>query len=65
MKNPIITREKIHVDMAEEVVGFAFTLSKVFCVLIGIWAVACLVAGLVNFGPLQMVKGYITAITGL
>ncbi len=65
MKSPIIVKEKIHVDITDEVMGFTFTLGRVFCVLIGIWAIACLVAGLVNFGPLQMVRGYVTAITGL
>lgn len=64
MKSSIITKEKIHVDIADEVMGFAFSLGKVFCALIGAWAVACLVAGLISFGPLQMLRGYITAITG-
>jgi hypothetical protein len=64
MKSQIITREKIRVDIADEVMRFTLKVGSVFCVLIGIWAVSCLVAGLINFGPLQMVRGYIIAITG-
>jgi len=37
----------------------------VLCALIGIWGVTCIVAALTNVGPLKMVRGYITAITGL
>jgi hypothetical protein len=64
MKSPIITREKIQVDIAEEVMRFSLKVGSVFGVLIGIWAVSCVVAGLISVGPLQMVRGYITAITG-
>ncbi len=64
MKSPIITREKIQVDITDEVMGFAFKLGTVLSTLIGIWAVSCLVAGVINAGPLQLVKGYLTAITG-
>lgn len=64
MKSQIITKEKVNVDINDEVMGFAFTLGKVFCTLIGFWAVACVVAGLISFGPLQMIRGYITSITG-
>ncbi|BHH84505.1 hypothetical protein [Desulforhopalus sp. 52FAK] len=64
MKSQIITKEKVNVDINDEVMGFVFTLGKVFCALIGAWAAACVVAGLISFGPLQMIRGYITAITG-
>jgi hypothetical protein len=64
MKSPIITKEKIQVDINDEVMGFAFNLGMLLSALIGIWAVSCLVAGLISVGPLQMARGYITAITG-
>lgn len=64
MKSPIITREKIQVDINDEVMGFALKLGTVLSALIGVWAVSCLVAGLMSVGPLQMARGYITAITG-
>ncbi len=64
MKSPIITREKIQFDISDEVMGFTLKLGTVLSAMIGVWAVSCLVAGLISVGPLQMVKGYITAITG-
>jgi len=64
MNSPIITREKVQIDIGDEVMRFALKVGSVFGALIGIWAVSCLVAGLINAGPLQMVRGYITAITG-
>jgi len=64
MKSPIIIREKIQVDIADEVMSFSFKAGTVLGALIGIWAVSCLVAALINIGPLQMAKGYVTAITG-
>ncbi len=64
MKSPIITREKIQVDIADEVMRFTLKVGTVLSALIGIWAVSCLVAGLISVGPLQLVRGYITAITG-
>ncbi len=64
MKSQIITKEKIQVDIADEVMRFTVKVGAALGALIGIWAVSCLVAALVNVGPLQVVKGYITAITG-
>lgn len=64
MKSPIITKEDIQVDINDEVSRFTVKLGTVISALIGIWAVSCLVAGLISAGPLQMVRGYITALTG-
>lgn len=64
MKSPIITKEKLHVDIADEIMNFMLKIVTVLSAVIGIWGVTCLVAGLVSVGPLQMVRGYITAITG-
>jgi hypothetical protein len=65
MKSPIIiTRENIQVNVADEVMRFSLKVGTVLGALIGIWAVSCLVAALISVGPLQMARGYITAITG-
>ena len=48
MKIPIITRETIQVDVTDEVIGFAYKLGTVLSALIGIWAVSCLVAGVIS-----------------
>ncbi|MGB3221302.1 MAG: hypothetical protein WBB23_00715 [Desulforhopalus sp.] len=64
MKSPIITKEVIKIDVADETMKFALKVGKVVSALIGIWAVSCLASAVINIGPLQMAKGYITAITG-
>jgi len=64
MESPIITRDNIRIDIADEIMRFALKLGAVLSPLIGIWAVSCLIAGLITVGPLQMVTGYFTAITG-
>ncbi|MFW2365805.1 MAG: hypothetical protein ACN4GW_05270 [Desulforhopalus sp.] len=64
MKSPIITREKIDTDISNEIVAFGFKIGVTGCALVGIWAVCCLLAGLASSGPVQMIRGYITAITG-
>ena len=64
MNSPIITKDKIQVDFVDEALHFSLKVGTVFCAMIGIWAVSCLVAGLIHFGPVQMVREYVTAITG-
>jgi hypothetical protein len=64
MKSSIITKEKSHIDYADEVMRFTFKVGAVACALVGIWAFTCLVAGLVDVGPMEMVRGYISAVTG-
>lgn len=64
MNSPIITKEKIQIDIANEVMSFTFKVGTVLCALIGIWGIACIGAALTSAGPLKMIQGYITAITG-
>lgn len=64
MKSPIITKEKSRVDISEEVMSFMLKVVTVLSALIGVWAVSCLLAGLISAGPLKLFKGYITAVTG-
>jgi hypothetical protein len=64
MNSPIITKEKVLIHLADEVMSFSLRAGSVLCALIGIWGVTCLVAALTSAGPLKMVRGYITAITG-
>jgi len=65
MKSSIITKEKIKVDAADEILVLGLRTGVVICALIGTWALCSLVAALVNTGPLTMLRGYITAITGM
>ena len=65
MNTPIITKEKIQINLADEVMSFSLKAGTVLCALIGILGVTCIVSALTNAGPLKMIQGYITAITGL
>lgn len=65
MKAPIITNDKIETNVSDEVMSFGLKIGIALCSVIGVWAVSCLLAGLIKFGAAKMVSGYITAITGL
>jgi hypothetical protein len=65
MKSSIITKEKIKLDAADEILVLGLRTGAVICALIGTWAFCSLVAALINAGPLTMLRGYITAITGM
>ncbi len=65
MRTPTITNENTTVDVTEEVMGFSLKVGAVLSALVGVWGLTCLLAGLINAGPLGMLKGYITAITGI
>jgi len=65
MKAPIITNEKVETEITTEVMTFSLKLGVILCGLIGFWAASCLLAGLTRFGALEMLRGYITAITGV
>ena len=65
MNSPIITKDRIYVNLVDEAFHFSIKAGAVICALIGIWAVSCFVAGLMQVGPVQMARNYITAITGI
>ena len=65
MKAPSLIKERTDVDFADEITRFSLKVGTVICAMIGIWAAACLFVGLAGPGPVEMVKGYITALTGL
>ena len=65
MKSSIITKENIKIDAADEILVLGLRTGAVICALIGTWALCTLVAALVNTGPVTMLRGYITAITGM
>lgn len=64
MKSRTVINENVTIDVTEEIMGFGLKVGAVLSALIGIWGFTCLLAGLVNFGPLEMIKGWFTAITG-
>jgi hypothetical protein len=64
MKSSIITKDKIAIDYADEIMLFSLKAGIVACGLIGVWALTCLFAGAVDVGSMELVRGYISAITG-
>jgi len=65
MKSSIITKENISIDTTDEILNLGLRTGVVVCALIGAWALCSIVAAVVNVGPLAMLRGYITAITGI
>lgn len=64
MKSMIRTTRRTETDIEHDVSHALFTVFSVSAALIGIWAAACLIGGLLNHGLVAMVRGYITAVTG-
>lgn len=64
MNAPIITKDKIQIDITNEIMGFTLKAGAVVCAAIGIWSLTCLVAAVTNVGAVKVIQGYITAITG-
>ncbi|MFT5702344.1 MAG: hypothetical protein ACI8ZB_005263 [Desulforhopalus sp.] len=65
MKSSIITKENITTDTSDEILTLGLRTGVVICALIGTWALCSLVSAVVNAGPLNVLRGYITAITGI
>lgn len=56
----IASADKLTRDASEVGIGVIMVLAA----LIGIWGIACLVGAVANEGLLEMVQGYISAVTG-
>lgn len=65
MKSSIITKENVRIDTADEILVLGLKTGAVICALIGVWALCSLAAAVIHTGPLTMLRGYITAITGI
>ena len=65
MKSSIITKENVKIDATDEILVLGMRTGALICALIGTWALCSIVAALVHAGPLAMLRGYITAITGM
>lgn len=57
--------EKLNqVDAIHETSTFALGVGLVSTALIGIWGVVCLISALSSYGPVNLVKGYFSAVIG-
>ncbi|THB77325.1 MAG: hypothetical protein D6B25_07160 [Desulfobulbaceae bacterium] len=57
-------RTRTETDIEHGLFNVIFNIAAAFAILIGIWAVACLVSGFASQGPLAMFRGYLSAVTG-
>lgn len=51
-------------DVERDISTVIFSIVAVSAVLIGLWAVACLVGGILEYGLSGLASGWITAVTG-
>jgi len=58
------TTTRTQVEAGYETSKFALGAGIAMATLIGIWGAACLVSALVSVGPMNVVKGYLTALIG-
>ncbi len=58
------TIAKNNADAGYETSKFALGLGMAMAALVGLWGTACLTSALMNNGPFNLVKGYLTAVLG-
>ncbi len=58
------TTSRNQVDAGYETSKFAFGAGIVMAALVGLWGTACMASALVSAGPLNVLKGYFTAVIG-
>jgi hypothetical protein len=58
------TTTRTQVEAGYETSKFALGTGMAMAALVGIWGTACLLSALVTVGPLNVVKGYLTALIG-
>lgn len=51
-------------DVGYETSKFVLGTGMVMAALVGLWGAACLLSALTTIGPLNVVKGYLTALLG-
>ena len=58
------TTTRTQVEAGYETSKFALGAGMTMAALVGIWGFACLASAMVSMGPLNVVKGYLTAVIG-
>lgn len=58
-------RTEAKVDFALETGHYTVKAIGVLSALIGVWGMACLIGGLANCGAVELLKGYVSALTGM
>jgi hypothetical protein len=65
MTAQVKTKTGTQVEVGQESAKYMVGAISVLSALIGIWAAACLISGFLQSGPGGLVKGYISALTGM
>ena len=58
------TTTRNQVDARYETSKFALGVGMTMAALVGLWGTACMASALVSTGPLNVLKGYFTAVIG-
>ena len=58
------TTTTTQIEAGYETSKFALGTGMTMAALVGIWGFACLASAMVSMGPLNVVKGYLTAVIG-
>ena len=58
------TNQETKVEVGLETSKFSLAVGMAMAVIVGLWGCACMVSGLMNDGLVDLVKGFVTAITG-
>jgi len=64
MKTVVESTRTTETEVTHDVMSILMTMVSASPLIIGVWALACFVAALVNHGLTALVRGYISAITG-
>lgn len=64
MRTTTLTNKETKIDTGYEASKFALATGFTMAALVGIWACACIISGLVSGGMGEVVKGFISAVTG-
>jgi len=60
----VTTRTETRIDAGYETSRFALNAGMGMAALIGIWGMACLIGGLATNGTGELLRGFVTAVTG-
>ncbi len=58
------TTTTTQIDAGYETSKFALGAGMAMAAFVGIWGAACFASAMINVGPLNVVKGYLTAVIG-
>ena len=58
------TTTNTRIEAGHETSTFALGAGMIMAALVGIWGFACLASAMMSMGPMNVVKGYLTAVIG-